>query len=545
MSPQHGGRKAGYAAPLPRSCGAAVLSTVGFTLIEVLVVLAILVILFGLLFTPLMTGMEMFTQGERTVARQNAVSLAYKQVSQELAGAYYILTRDEMFTNRPTPLEAATAAAGALQYDFSRITFIPAAPGTSGVPQPSVVEFRVGLSYDSDPFDDHPDPAQPYNDVLEPGKPLNTYVLYRGQWSANNLAAAWAKWAGGNPPDVLSALTAKGEFDIPGNTIFLDSSQIAEGYWLFDPVSGSSNYVHQVRGVQFVPEQVVGEELQMDPLGMQYVARHGYWEGPQDTATTVINGTISGPMAVRITVYRWDPTATPPSYQPIADTDPDPTRRVASPPNPATCRLAYDSYRGRVVAARTVWAAYPAQSGFPTLTQVTANEYDLPDPGGGASWSPNWKIVPGSVRVYYGNSPNWKRYVPSDATASELATFEYKLAEELEKMPWAVNTSHITFSSSSPPDTTAGRIWVTFQCRNNFYVDPSNPSDPSNGTDDIVRVDYFTRELIGTVVTVAGLGAVEKVDPDSSTAIRFNEALTARQAGVIRVQNMPLSPSAQ
>jgi prepilin-type N-terminal cleavage/methylation domain-containing protein len=52
----------------------------GFTLVEVLVVLAILVILFGLLFAPMMAGMDMATQGRiqarlQDTARQRHVCL--------------------------------------------------------------------------------------------------------------------------------------------------------------------------------------------------------------------------------------------------------------------------------------------------------------------------------------------------------------------------------------------------------------------------------------------------------------------------------------
>jgi type II secretory pathway pseudopilin PulG len=533
MSTPHGGPRIQCTPPSQQGWERAALRMGGFTMVEVLVVLAILVMLFGLLFTPLMTGMQMFTQGEQSVARQDASALAYKQVSQELSGAYLILDRNTMLSTRPTPLEAATG-----QYDFSRITFIPSVWGPGRSPQPSVVEFWVDLA----------DPAKPYNDGTDPG-PLNTYVLYRGQWSGADLATAWANWSSGAPPDVLSALTPKGDFDVPSNTVFADGS-VAEGYWVRHPVSGSPAVGHQIRGVQFTPQQITGEQLRLDPTGSQYVAEHGYWEGPQYNAADLVapaplSGPLSGPMAPRITVYRVNPVTG--AHEPFADTDPetDPSLRIAPLPNPATCFLSYDSFRGRVVASQFRWAEYPDSDGDGSndLIPRSAYEYNLPGMG------PTWKVVGGSIRVYYGwplpTPTNWRPMVRSDSTAYQLQPHEFNLNRELEQTPWAVTTSHLTFSSTTTPDVSTGRIWVSYQVRNNFFVDTADPTNPYNGVDDIVRMNYFTRELLGVAVTVAAGAAVEKVDPEATPQVNVNEALMVRQSGVVRVNNMPLSPAAR
>ncbi len=55
-------------------------SRAGFTLVEVLVVLAILVILFGLLFAPMIASLDMVTLGQSRVRMQDAVRTAMEQM---------------------------------------------------------------------------------------------------------------------------------------------------------------------------------------------------------------------------------------------------------------------------------------------------------------------------------------------------------------------------------------------------------------------------------------------------------------------------------
>jgi len=94
----------------------------GFSLIEVLVVLAILVILFGLLFAPMMMGMDMAGSGRSQARLQDTIRVAAEQMRRELANAVYVY-----------PPPTYPTLSGPVT-DYSQLVFVPAAVDAAGRP---------------------------------------------------------------------------------------------------------------------------------------------------------------------------------------------------------------------------------------------------------------------------------------------------------------------------------------------------------------------------------------------------------------------------
>ncbi|MCK4323906.1 MAG: prepilin-type N-terminal cleavage/methylation domain-containing protein, partial [Armatimonadetes bacterium] len=59
----------------------------GFTLIEVLVVMAIMVILFGMLFVPISTSIDMAREGQARTQMQQHLQMAMQRINRGLATA--------------------------------------------------------------------------------------------------------------------------------------------------------------------------------------------------------------------------------------------------------------------------------------------------------------------------------------------------------------------------------------------------------------------------------------------------------------------------
>ena len=93
----------------------------GFTLVEVLVVMAIMVILFGMLFVPLSSSIDMARAGQSRVQMQQQLQMAMQLINRGISGAQYILL-PEYIPIENTPGDTADDT---YLINYSNITFQP------------------------------------------------------------------------------------------------------------------------------------------------------------------------------------------------------------------------------------------------------------------------------------------------------------------------------------------------------------------------------------------------------------------------------------
>ncbi len=321
----------------------------GFTLIEVLVVLAIMVILFGLLFAPMMTSIDMASQGRNRARMQDAMRLAIEQIKRDLNEAILIFppetvrlpgpdgtygTTDDQFLVNHSVLTLARPAKNAAGQVIEPLRLpVERVAGPNGVLGDGddvwltrVVRFAVHTPKMVQrvlPGSVQANLAgvdQYYYVSTTPGKE-NPFVLYRQEgWVRYNAAAgiyefgSYAVPVDGGPtlefiigrPDIENALSPTDRADFPvTTTVSRTSGAMAPGYidvslnlendpWddtLANPPAaygfspGDVNLVYLHSGVQFNPLHIAGEWLVPTADGVLYRAQHGNWLGYQSDGT--------------------------------------------------------------------------------------------------------------------------------------------------------------------------------------------------------------------------------------------------------------------
>ncbi|MGD9495061.1 MAG: PilW family protein [Armatimonadota bacterium] len=260
----------------------------GFTLIEVLVVLAILVILFALLFAPMIASLDMVTLGQSRVTMQNAVRTAMEEMRREISNAMYIY---------PTPGVTLKGADGLLGTgddvrlaNYSEIVFVtpertatgqlaqPLAPRTDGAGNILATRLRAALVDETQPYSED----NPFVLVREEGYYTRNEDATRVWWDFTNVGGA------ANP--IRNLLTPRSNYDFPvSRTICGQCGAVIEGYTTACPsgCAGELIYVHD--NLQFRPERVLGEVLRASADNTIYQAQHAAWAGLYNPGTIELN----------------------------------------------------------------------------------------------------------------------------------------------------------------------------------------------------------------------------------------------------------------
>ena len=508
----------------------------GFSLIEVLVVLAILVILFGLLFAPMMAGIDMAASGRSQARLQDTVRLAAEQMRRELANAVYVY-----------PPPTYTTLSGPVT-DYSQLVFVPAAmdaagrlltpkqprtwTGSSGqaeywviryyVKPPGVVSTGMDLGYDE---------KNPFVMVRQQG----LYRLKAGtgmfEFGSENGAGAFVIGRAMSE----NTMTPSEEYDLPASsTICRACGQMEVGYVSVCPACSKTDLLYLHDSVQFRPERITGEALAPSENNTMYTARHGNWMGTPNNGTVPLGSTSLSATAPelqpRLVDYRWGGGG----YQGIALDSFTPNIR-------SNIRLRWNSTNGTVQVGewRTVIVHvgncsnpgakfYPltiegdtyldtgADLASPTAplvpiypnTPATGTGVDprMPisyriEPERSDAANVDAKVVPQSTRVMAltagggdARRGQWTRV--ADLAQTELGGFEYS-----EYLPDGQTSAELRFNRYSPPspdlfrDPVTGNVTITsydlyisYYYRRNF--------DPVTFRDDVIYADYSTGEII-------------------------------------------------
>ncbi len=461
----------------------------GFTLTEVLVVLAIMVILFGMLFVPITTSIEMTRTAQYRSQMNQTMRLAMEQVRRELsdAAAFYLP-------------EYIPLGDGTYIINYCNITFIP--QSQVGAASPRVVRYAV-----------HTPEATRNPQTLTVGsitylveQPTtidNPFVLYRQEGYMNlidgrNYFGSDLDPDGAGPqpaafvagfPLSENALTPVRDADIPvTETICLDDTGIivpplavptdlsVSGYVnpgdveaVFGIDGEQLVYIHG--GIQFSPLRVEGETMQVGANNTVYTATHGNWaglynDGTQSLADLLTAGFIikSSELRPRIVVQRAGAV--------FLDTD------TMTPPN-LLDDIRYNSQRGTV----SVWLP----PGGPATAQAVFDLSSIPGPG--VDWT--LRGVP-----------------PSTADIQGTDTEYTKVANRTEPIVL--------------PGAAAGSNWIPLTNTNSFTDGEAITINPDGGTEETCTI------VPGSMVNGAGFqvsillawghGAGEVVQADEKSA---------------------------
>ncbi|MFO8081391.1 MAG: prepilin-type N-terminal cleavage/methylation domain-containing protein [Armatimonadota bacterium] len=265
----------------------------GFTLVEVLVVLAILVILFAMLFAPMIASLDMVTVGQAKVTMQTSARNVLGEMRREISNAMYIypvpgaqyLGADDIAgTNYASDPEV-------FYPNYSQVAFV--SPETEGgsIVEPLAPRMRDGqilvtvLSVELlDPNEDY-SRSNPFVLVRKEG------TGYQQFWNDTGTISWWDF----DPAETLvrNVLSPRGSFDIPvSRSICTECGDVTAGY-IAECAGGCDGeiiYVHS--NVRFNPERVVGETLEASANRTLFHARHKAWAGLHNRGHLEINDVL-------------------------------------------------------------------------------------------------------------------------------------------------------------------------------------------------------------------------------------------------------------
>lgn len=545
----------------------------GFTLVEVLVALAIMVVLFALLFAPMMAGLDWVSTGKANVNLQNAARFAMEQIRRELSDAVFVV-----------PTTNIVLPGGEKVADTSQLTFCPPERDSLGrVVAPvharvdpvtrltQVVRYRVHLLNLNEPYGET-NPFVLYRQQLlyDPSQPDGQQVgLFNssGNWCFTDATLA------GCPMFVENALTpSRGCTFVPTTTVCRTCGSKTAGYAPKCPVSscGSTDVAYLYDNIQFVPHRVVGEELQTDN-GITYEARYGAWDGLTTSSGVLGSTALTGSILVpRISVIRWNPAASPPAYN-LTRTDMD--SWVSSP---RSVYLTIDAERGRVEAGEQVtrliplvldangWyapsalpgdivAIWPAGTGG-TPNTTPADSANAPiafriDPTQGGALAPA-VIDTGSLRVrVVAVSGGVQRQIDLKPSSNfdqpslkgdEYCPIIYRIWRDVNgdgkqdpaTEPVVGTNAEVRFSRFDPPRPSSTTLFtqplaagstfaleISYHLRRNYVYDATR--DAAGGDpwrNDVIKVDYSTRSIQNIVLSPMGF---VRLEPDASNPLIF------------------------
>lgn len=548
----------------------------GFTLVELLVVMAITVILLGLLFAPMMSGFNFVRRGQLTVLAQESARSTMDQVSRELADALAVCVSAGDYA--PVPYKDGSGATHQVRYDgyidvvddtgktypayAAMVDFVPpddtlglhggtlAQPLTPQVQfvgteaHPVVVRYFIGLAR---PYKEGPggavSPATWVNPYERPlmltSEPDNTYILFRCEFDPYD--PAFGNWAIPDPNN-------RGEYMVnPG--FFYDLRKSPNGLpyavnWRKASVAmvpledidlirfvqqtpGDPSSITAVSTVTFAPLQMVNDTAAAaDPVQggapAVYAADHGNWAGVQNDGTKVAAPVAAGNAVAlsavpHIVVYEQTTggAGNESGLVPVFDNR-EPNPGAADYPGRQRV-LTWDSRSGTVQFAQSA-----APSVGPVPSAVSSNGwlfFPLRDP----TSVPNpqvravARIVPGTETVRV-DGILYRRAQPGE------------LVDTADKPADWNEASRGPYPASLPPPLTYtlsadGRsIMIGYP-----FPGPQNPLQPmpvpdgkmveitfqyqTNRPGDVVRVDYSTKSLLNVTI------GVRAYDPSTSKAM--------------------------
>lgn len=409
----------------------------GFTLVELLVVLAILVLLFGLLFAPMMTSLDMAREGQVRSRLQAAAQQAMEDIQRTITNAIHIL---------PARVVRPIAAPGLAYVDTSQLAAILPTPGSLVGPlQPPVrTDPATGRNYiEAVRYVVHPrsgrivrfddvginlatfppgttaplSPSQPSSGVEYQPAYDDPFVLYRQVGILYEVPQNEAEYAFGgrwyrfgslvddgsgnrvfwsNRPESENALSLTEGGDIPCTTSVCDNCGARyPGFREYTApclgCSASRGYTYLFDNLRFAPQHFANQQLQSLQDGSVYRAEHGSWTGYSHSDPTVPSPQLFPRLLdPRIVAYRYD--ASTGAYTDLQYDSYDPTLRGTPP-----LEISWDSDTGAVRAGRVFTQSITlTDSGGNVSAAISTDQAVVTplDPVGGPTAPNGYRIEP-------------------------------------------------------------------------------------------------------------------------------------------------------
>ncbi len=448
-----------------------------------------MVLLFALLFAPMIAGLEWVSSGRQNVGMQDACRYAMEQIRRELGEAVYV---------HETPGHTFSGPDGVLgNYDdvrvinYSQIVFNPPArdglgkvyhpprPATSQFGYPKVVRYAIRLV----------NAAEEYSD-------LNPFALYRQEfvWNSSQTYALGSfdssgTWQAGTAI-TENALTPKlAATFVPTTTVYTDGvggagqyPEFAPGYVPYD---GSRPVMYLFNGLQFEPRRVVGEEL-ATTNGVVYKADHGAWDGASLSGAFLGNQALARcELDPRVMLFAWDAAADTWSV-PRMDSYQTAVR-------PAKVRWSADG--GVVTCGQQARQEWPAASGNYLYCKIV----DFTGLSGG--W--NAVSMPGDLRAIY----------PSDTATAPMDTANAPIAYRIDP------SVDIGVPALIEPGTVKVRVVAvdTAGRRHEIDLKPTTNFDQSSIRGDEYCVQLQRQDYAGEKGTTAVI-LLSRLDPPRPTS---------------------------
>lgn len=499
----------------------------GFTLVEVLVVLAVMVIVFGLLFAPMISGLNLVSRGRRHVAMQDAVRLALEQMKRDLAEAIYVF---DPVVYTVTSMDGQPQNNPIQVVDYGTVIFVPAARDeATAAPllplRPYVADYGpLGRAIRAVRYTVHL-----VNRAAAHG-PDNPFALFRQEGYVVQQAGVW-RWAEGEEL-VENALTPRADVDLPPALSICTACHSAwTGYVRRCPDCGTDQALHYITdAVQFAPQRISGELLEKSSDGAVYRASMGGWLGTQNDGTRPFGPglTMLGiELDPRIVVYRhlagglvvYLDTYTGDIADPYLSVKWDSAAGLVDFSEARAANVLFDltpapggQYPVTITGDGRVYPTYAPASSDPWAPAPSAPITYVLDPRASDAETPA-KIVDGSIgvrlRLTYGSGA---------AAAEYYYDFERVYTYDQNKIgPWQFcallsadgTAAQVRFSRNNPP----GPDWFDRAQMSGFVLELRyairRNFNPDNGLDDIVRADYSTRYVLNLVLTLASYVELE------------------------------------
>ena len=504
----------------------------GFTLIEILVVIVITVMLFGLLFRPLIVSFNFTRAAQARIQAQDAARLNLARVSRELSDAMFV------YDNSAPMTVPAPKGATALVY-FARLDFVlpkmimhcndpnrhagypgvpldysrddlawPAEVGYEAWPpcpaDPShpvearsvqpltpsghIVRYFVGLRYPEMPYFNR---YESYDGMpVEAAGAANTYVLYRAEFS---------------PWDDNLVRVVNGEPDLDDPDFFYDASRAPNGSTYMENWKSISRIVGLIKDVDLIRFEPVGggnwvakssirfepTAVQNDPLTPTYLS---------DTEGEVPN---TVPTIYRAAYGMWTPSYTIRIYRNLNDPSLPPAFYYTAPDStsghlclwsgaamifditqyqtngsflPADPELAVDVVP-RSGEVRFVFSAPTEEIDTAAINSAPGRRITLST----SAMVSNARVVPGSEEVI---GPDQTPTAASAGQRVRYARVPLSLGTPgLNQYKIDYETGEMWFASGLNEDLPPGTVYISYKFHN-------------NERDDVVKADYTTKGLL-------------------------------------------------
>lgn len=537
----------------------------GFTLVEMLVVLVILIILMGLIFIPLYQSFDATKRAETTTRSQDVANTALAQIVQDLEEAMYVFmppARDR-YADPSMPdavylpwLDVARPATD--DESVYSVNGTPVRGNPDKLAYPARPSDKI-VRYFAAPLPGHPVGAfmwaetsrgvqgymNPFVDIFEDPAGENMVTLYRAEFTLEEATAAGGFGSRLTYQDLVDPYFYTGHLanlPVPDPlgfgrywktvSIALTDPEIMDcALYQYDPMlddEGPIRYTPQVGlpgalpGLSLSPK-VMPKEAALPSKTREataYTAREGLWGSLDACLIEHVNGE-TGAVGTPYTAQFAMASAG-------GDVDSGIGRRLLPTVNPVTGQLTY---------ARRTWDAYFAASDGTPLPPPGYPSLQTDSPGEAPAY-------PHLYRVSYGGM----RIVPTDWATFNERDPRFKMVNESEVVrvvntitgqpvqcqrveddpdePFEYRIDYLTgiirFDEVNYPDPSVFEIWVQYDYRDNFVW---SANDPKGYIDDTLLVTYATYREVSVALNVTGFD------------VSSGEAIPISLARMVRLRN--------